>query len=87
MYFMLAVGAAGLRVATRLKLGISGDMMSDFMACAFALPWAIGQMYAEDFEKQGSVKGAAADNILEEPKKDKVDELPSVGVAQTEVDC
>lgn len=49
MYFMLALAAAGLRVATRNKLGISGDMLSDFCACTFALPWAIGQMAAEDF--------------------------------------
>mmetsp|Transcript_119171 Transcript_119171/g.299677 ORF Transcript_119171/g.299677 Transcript_119171/m.299677 type:complete len:777 (+) Transcript_119171:95-2425(+) len=61
MYFMLALAAAGLRVATRLKLGISGDMVSDFMACAFALPWAIGQMYAEPFDKQVELPKAVAE--------------------------
>merc|ERR1719499_58922 len=49
-YFMLALGAAGLRVATRAKLQISGDMISDACACCFALPWAIGQMHAENFD-------------------------------------
>lgn len=44
MYFMLAIVTAGLRTATRNKLSISGDMISDVMACCFALPWAIGQM-------------------------------------------
>merc|ERR1712241_1230401 len=51
MYFMFALSAAGLRVATRVKLGISGDMVSDVCACCFALPWAVGQMHAEDFTK------------------------------------
>merc|ERR1712151_1079471 len=49
MYFMMALAAAGLRVATRLKLGISGDMVSDALACCFALPFAVGQLAAEDF--------------------------------------
>merc|ERR1719414_2460332 len=47
MYFMLAMATAGLRVATRNKLDISGDMISDVCACCFALPWAIGQMHYE----------------------------------------
>lgn len=49
MYFMLAMATAGLRVATRNKLDISGDMISDVCACCFALPWAIGQMHYEFF--------------------------------------
>jgi len=49
MYFVNALGIAGLRVAVRTKLGITGDMISDAMACTFAFPWAIGQMSAEDF--------------------------------------
>jgi len=47
MYVMFAMAVAGLRVATRNKLGISGDMVSDACACCFALPWAIGQMHYE----------------------------------------
>merc|ERR1712050_552885 len=50
MYFVNAPGIAGLRVAVRTKLGITGDMISDAMACTFAFPWAIGQMVAEDFD-------------------------------------
>lgn len=49
MYFMLAFAAAGLRVAVRAKLGITGGMISDVCVCCFALPWAIGQMAVEDF--------------------------------------
>merc|ERR1712014_253273 len=50
MYFMTALAVAGLRVAVRMKLGITGDMISDACACCFAFPWAIGQMAAEDFD-------------------------------------
>merc|ERR1712217_684377 len=49
MYFMIAFATAGLRVATRVKLGITGDMICDGCACCFAFPWAIGQMAVEDF--------------------------------------
>jgi len=55
MYFMLAFATTGLRVATRNKLEISGDMISDVCACCFALPWAIGQMnseFTDENEKQ-----------------------------------
>lgn len=58
MYFMLAIAAAGVRVATRSKYNISGDMVSDFMVCTFALPFAIGQMLAEP-------------NIVDPPEKTK----------------
>merc|ERR1712032_1004478 len=37
MFFMYALATAGLRVALRTKLGISGDMVSDCCACCFAL--------------------------------------------------
>lgn len=50
MYFMLALAVAGLRVATRVKLGITGDMISDACSATFAFPWAIGQMAVEDFD-------------------------------------
>jgi hypothetical protein len=53
MYFMIAFAAAGLRVAVRVKLGITGDMISDACACCFAFPWAVGQMAAEDFDTKG----------------------------------
>jgi hypothetical protein len=49
-YCMLALGVAGLRVAVREKLGITGDMVSDVCASTFAFPWAIGQMAVEDFD-------------------------------------
>jgi len=49
MYFIFALSVAALRVATRVKLGISGDMVSDALACCFALPFAVGQLAAEDF--------------------------------------
>jgi hypothetical protein len=49
VYFMFALTVAMLRVAVRHELGITGDMVSDACACCFALPWAIGQMAAEDF--------------------------------------
>jgi len=70
MYFMMALTTAGLRVATRVKLGISGDMVSDACACCFAFPWAVGQMAAEDFScSAGNArieekKGAAVDVTL-----------------------
>merc|ERR1712187_215174 len=34
MYFLMAFVAAGLRVATRTKLGISGDMAAEDFSCA-----------------------------------------------------
>merc|ERR1712187_300233 len=50
IYFMMGLAVAGLRVATRNKLGITGDMVSDACACCFAFPFAVGQLAAEDFE-------------------------------------
>merc|ERR1712107_857690 len=49
MIFMNCFAVAGLHVAARKHLGISGDMISDMCAACFGLPWAIGQMCAEDF--------------------------------------
>ena len=50
MYFIFALSVAPLRISTRTKLGISGGMISDCCVCFFALPWAIGQMAAEDLD-------------------------------------
>merc|ERR1712048_823078 len=49
-YFIMGLGVAGLRVATRNKLGITGDMISDACVCCFAFPFAVGQLAAESFE-------------------------------------
>jgi len=59
-YFMVALGAAGLRASVREKLGITGDMVSDACACCFAFPWAVGQMAAEDFPSPGERKQTAS---------------------------
>mmetsp|Transcript_66929 Transcript_66929/g.145428 ORF Transcript_66929/g.145428 Transcript_66929/m.145428 type:complete len:762 (+) Transcript_66929:95-2380(+) len=48
-YFTFALGVAGMRTSVRGMLGITGDMISDAIACLFALPWAIGQMAVENF--------------------------------------
>jgi len=50
MYFIFALSVAPLRISTRTKLGISGGMISDCCACCFALPWAVGQIAAEDLD-------------------------------------
>merc|ERR1712217_683824 len=50
IYFMMGLAVAGLRVATRNKLGITGDMVSDVCACCFAFPFAVGQLAAENSE-------------------------------------
>jgi len=50
--FLLAVGA--LRSSVREKTGIDGGMISDFVACVLAFPFAIGQMAAEDMSLDGS---------------------------------
>jgi len=50
IYFIMGLGVAGLRVATRNKLGITGDMISDACVCCFAFPFAVGQLAAESFE-------------------------------------
>merc|ERR1712187_956326 len=49
-YFMLGLAVAGLRVAVRGKLSITGDMISDVCAGCFALPFPVGQMAAESFD-------------------------------------
>lgn len=54
IYFMTGLAVAGLRVATRNKLGITGDMVSDACVCCFAFPFAVGQMAAENFELVGN---------------------------------
>merc|ERR1712032_901141 len=64
MYFIVALSAAALRTATRTKLGISGDMVSDACACCFAFPWAIGQMAAEDFTKEAVPVKAETDSSI-----------------------
>lgn len=48
-YFCFSLAAAGVRSSVREKLGITGDMISDICACCFCLPFALGQMEAEDF--------------------------------------
>jgi len=73
LYFMMALAVAGLRIAVRVSLGITGDMISDACACCFAFPWVIGQMAAEDY---GSAAEAAPmtehqeKNMTENQEKD-----------------
>mmetsp|Transcript_66932 Transcript_66932/g.145453 ORF Transcript_66932/g.145453 Transcript_66932/m.145453 type:complete len:757 (+) Transcript_66932:80-2350(+) len=47
MYIMFGTAVAGLRTAYRTKLGIEGDMVSDWVVGVFGMPMAIGQMCAE----------------------------------------
>jgi choline-glycine betaine transporter len=47
-YFMFGTSLGFLRVATRTKLGITGDMVTDLVACNFWMPFALGQMAGED---------------------------------------
>merc|ERR1712070_1206488 len=47
-YFMFGSAVGLLRLATRNKLGITGDMFTDLVACNFCLPFALGQMAGED---------------------------------------
>merc|ERR1712048_139597 len=54
IYFMMGIAVAGLRVAVRSKLGITGDMVSDACVCCFAFPFAVGQLAAENFELAGN---------------------------------
>jgi len=49
-YFLFASSIALLRSQVRAKLGITGDMISDMVSCNFWLPFAVGQMYGEDFD-------------------------------------
>jgi hypothetical protein len=74
-YCMLAFCVAGLRVAVREKLGITGDMISDVCAATFAFPWAIGQMAVEDFDEV-PVKSVAQEDKVE----DKLPMSGSVGI-------
>jgi hypothetical protein len=53
LFFMNAGLVAGLRASVREELGISGDLISDCVACCFAFPFTFGQMMAEDFSKKG----------------------------------
>merc|ERR1712232_102365 len=73
IYFMMGLAVAGLRVATRNKLGITGDMVSDACACCFAFPFAVGQLAAEPFEmasdEQKELQSSAPDN------KDETEQL------------
>jgi len=62
MFFIYGLATAGLRVALRTKLGISGDMISDCCACCFALPWAIGQMAVEDKTAKADEHPAASNS-------------------------
>merc|ERR1712023_60348 len=47
-YLMFGSAVGLLRLATRNKLGITGDMFTDLVACNFWLPFALGQMAGED---------------------------------------
>jgi hypothetical protein len=47
-YFMFGSSVGMLRLATRNKLGITGDMITDLVCCNFWLPFALGQMAGED---------------------------------------
>lgn len=48
MYFVFGSCVGMLRGATRNKLGITGDLITDLVCCNFWLPFALGQMSAED---------------------------------------
>jgi len=48
-YICFGLVAAGVRSSVRVYLGITGDMVSDALACVFWLPFAMGQLAGEDF--------------------------------------
>jgi hypothetical protein len=50
MYVCFGLCVCALRVGTRVKCGISGDMISDACASVFFMPWAVGQMFAEEVD-------------------------------------
>lgn len=60
MYFMFGFAVAGLRMNARMKVGIDGDIISDVSAGLFAMPWAVGQMFAEDLDGCGE-KGVSTE--------------------------
>jgi Cys-rich protein (TIGR01571 family) len=64
MYMMMGLFAAACRVGVRNKLGISGDIISDVMACCFAFPCAIGQMAAEDFEMPKAINAEESSEVI-----------------------
>jgi len=65
IYFMMGLAVAGLRVAMRNKLGITGDMVSDACVCCFAFPFAVGQLAAETFVLAGSEKDHQQSSVPE----------------------
>jgi len=48
-YICFTCTAGAVRAGVRERLGITGDLMSDLNACTFWLPFAMGQMVAEDY--------------------------------------
>merc|ERR1711964_711401 len=63
-YFMFGTTLGFLRVSTRVKLGITGDMITDMVACNFWMPFAVGQMYAEDLNALAPPKEAAKGQVI-----------------------
>jgi hypothetical protein len=70
-YFIMGLAVAGLRVAMRNKLGITGDMISDACACCFAFPFVVGQLAAENFELGGSEEKKQEGSVAEGPEPEK----------------
>jgi Cys-rich protein (TIGR01571 family) len=48
-YFCFGILAGVVRTSVRTKLGITGDMLTDGLACCFWMPFAMGQMAGQDF--------------------------------------
>jgi hypothetical protein len=55
-YFAFGILAGAVRTSVRTKLGITGDMVTDGIACCFWMPFAVGQMSGEDFQPASEPK-------------------------------
>jgi hypothetical protein len=74
-YICFGLVAAGVRSSVRVYLGITGDMVSDALACVFWLPFAMGQLAGEDFN---DVPQPAKEELPEPINVGKPDEAPAL---------
>jgi len=79
-YFLFASSVGLLRSQVREKLGITGDLISDLVSCNFWLPFAVGQMFGEDFNADVPVSAAS-----EPPAETVCTELEKEGPSNVEI--
>jgi choline-glycine betaine transporter len=78
-YFCFGILAGVVRTSVRTKLGITGDMLTDGLACCFWMPFAMGQMAGEDFS---DIAVAPVPKVVDQEAAKPITPAPATAPAQ-----